>query len=163
MRMRALVVWVGLVSMAPALALAAGVQTGSESSASDEAEVQSAYMKVALAREGSTFAHPGYLVAVDEAGVFIIEVAGKSHEVSVSVERLGEEQLTLNVVYRIDGHQQLEEVVQSKPGEDVKITHGKTTLTVNVDPQGSPDTSRGDGDQIDGPKHDKDDPLGGLD
>ena len=129
--------------------------------AAEEAGVHSAYVKVKLARKGNTFAHPGYRIAIDEQGLFVIQCDGKNHEIAVSIRDASMERLELEVVYSIDGRTQLTEVVSAEAGEDVQLSKGKTKLWVNVNPQGSEDTSRDD-DEIDKPKHDEDDPLGGM-
>lgn len=127
-----------------------------------ESEVHAAYVKVALTRDGNTFAHPGFLMAGDEEAVFVINCEGKDYEVTLSFRELGESTSTVFIEYGVNGRTQWAEQLEVKAGEDAKLTKGKSTLTVNVDPHGQEDTSRGDGDQIDGPKHDEDDPLGGI-
>jgi hypothetical protein len=127
-----------------------------------EAEVHAAYVKVALTRDGNTFRYPGFLMASDEEGVFVIQCEGKDHEITLSFRKLGESRATVFVEYGVGGRIQWAEELEVEAGEDARLIKGKSTLAINVDPHGQEDTSRGDGDQIDGPKNDEDDPLGGM-
>ena len=130
------------------------------SSASD-AEIHAAYVKLRLTRDGNTFQHPGFMMAVDEEGVFVITCDGKDHEITVSFDEAGETRFTLRVEYAIAGRTQWIETVAAEAGRDAELSHGKSKLAINVDPQGSEDTSRDEGDKIDEPD-DEDDPLSGL-
>jgi hypothetical protein len=127
-----------------------------------EAEVHAAYVKVALTRDGNTFQHPGFLMGPDDQGVFVIQCEGKDHEITLSFRKLGDDDATVYIEYGINGRVQWAEELEVEAGADTALTKGKSKLTINVDPQGTEDTSRGDGDQIDGPENDEDDPLGGI-
>ncbi len=133
---------------------------GSPARADEAVEVEAAYIKVALTRDGQTFAHPGYRVSKHEQGVFVIECEGKAHEVAVLLHEGSSERLRVTVEYSVDGRSVLTQELSVAAGEDVELDGGKTKLAINVDPQGSKDTSRKDGDKIDGP--DSEDPLGGV-
>lgn len=144
------------------LGLLAPVVLPSARASAAEAEVHAAYVKVALTRDGNTFRHPGFLMASDEEGVFVINCEGKDHEITLSFRELGESRATVFIEYGVGGRVQWAEELVVEAGEDAELSKGKSTLTINVDPHGQEDTSRGDGDQIDGPKNDEDDPLGGI-
>ncbi|PRQ10127.1 hypothetical protein ENSA7_00760 [Enhygromyxa salina] len=146
--------------LVPATTSAAEPAAAPEAAA--EGETHAAYVKVALTRDGNTFAHPGFLMADDEQGVFVIQCEGKDHEITLSFRELGESRARVLVEYGVNGRVQWAEEIDVEAGDDAQLVKGKSTLTINVDPHGQEDTSRGDGDQIDGPKNDKDDPLGGL-
>ena len=127
----------------------------------EEAGVDSAYVKVALTtKDGKTLQHPGFRVALDEQGVFVIELEGKSHEVAVSILEASETKFKISVQYGIDGRIQLTEELEAEVGKPVKLSKGGNTLTLELDPRGSQDKSRKDEDQIEQP--DEDDPLGGM-
>jgi len=128
--------------------------------AEEQAEVDAAYVKVALIRDGKTHAHPGFRVAKDEEGVFVIECDGKSHEVAILLRKGTAEQLEITVDYSVDGRSVLAQELSVAAGKDVQIGKGETKLAINVDPRGKKDTSRKDQDKIEGP--DSDDPLGGM-
>lgn len=146
-----------------ALALVPVLLTLAPSSASAaESTVQAAYVKVGLTWDKSTHRHPGFLMAVDEEGVFEIQVEGRTHAITVSFIEVGAEHLTLSVKYAINGTVQWTESLDVEAGTDTVLQKGQSKLTFNVDPQGSEDSSRDDEDKIEGPKDDKDDPLGGL-
>ncbi|PRQ05341.1 hypothetical protein ENSA5_03310 [Enhygromyxa salina] len=144
--------------LAPALLLASPTTSAAQS----EAEVPAAYVKVALTLDGSTFEHPGFLMASDEEGVFVIEHSDKAHEIKVSFRELGESSSTVLVEYAIGGRTQWLEELEVAAARDTELSKGKSKLTINVDPQGSKDSSRDDEDKVEGPDHDEDDPLGGL-
>lgn len=151
------VVGLSLLACVPAvLAL-----TPSSASAA-EATIHAAYVKVGLTWDKSTHRHPGFLMAVDEEGVFEIQCEGRTHAITVSFIEVGEQHLTLAVEYAINGTVQWSESLDVEAGTDTVLQKGKAKLTFNVDPQGSEDSSRDDEDKIEGPKDDKDDPLGGL-
>lgn len=156
--MRRLGFVVGLTLLAPALLLTPATTSAAEA----EAEVPAAYVKVALTRDGSTFKHPGFLMASDEEGVFVIECSGKAHEITISFREVGESRSTILVEYAIGGRTQWAEELEVEAGKDTELSKGKSKLTINVDPQGSEDSSRDDDDKLDGPEDDEDDPLGGL-
>jgi hypothetical protein len=140
----------GLVALAPCEAAAA------------ESKIHAAYVKVGLTLDGSTFRHPGFLMAIDEAGVFEIAAGGRTHAITVSFREVGETYLTIHVEYEINGNTQWVQDIEVEGGVDKVVQKGQAKLTFNVDPQGSEDTSRDDEDKVEGPKHDKDDPLGGA-
>lgn len=127
-----------------------------------DAEVHAAYVKVGLTRDGNTFNHPGFLMAMDEEGVFVMEIDGREHEIAVSFVEVGERNFTIKIEYAVGGHTQWIERLEVEAGVDTELIKGKNTFTFNVDPQGSGDSSRDEGDKIDGPEDDPDDPLGGL-
>jgi hypothetical protein len=127
-----------------------------------EATVHAVYVKVGLTWDKSTHRHPGFLMAIDEEGVFEIQVEGRTHAITVSFIEVGEKQLTLAVKYAINGTVQWSEALDVEAGTDTVLQKGQAKLTFNVDPQGSEDSSRDDEDKIEGPKDDPDDPLGGL-
>jgi len=145
-----------LLVLTPAVAL---VPT---TSAASEGEIHGAFVKLRLTRDGNSYQHPGFLMAMDEQGVFVITCDGKDHEITVSFEEVGETRFTLRVEYAIAGRTQWIESVAVEAGEDTEYSHGKSVLTFNVDPQGSEDTERDENDKIDDPDHDEDDPLSGL-
>ncbi|MFO7565280.1 MAG: hypothetical protein R6X02_21740 [Enhygromyxa sp.] len=128
--------------------------------AAEQAEVDAAYVKVALTRGGKTHAHPGFRVGKDEQGVFVIECEGKNHEIAVVLHEGDADKLQISVEYSVDGRQLLREELQVEAGKDAQLGKGETKLAINVDPRGKKDTSRKDEDKIDGP--DSDDPLGGM-
>lgn len=132
------------------------------SAAAAESSIHAAYVKVGLTWDKSTHRHPGFLMAVDEEGVFEIQCDGRTHAITVSFLEVGEQHLTLSVKYAINGAAQWTEELEVEAGTDAVLQKGKSKLTFNVDPQGSEDSSRDDKDKIDGPKNDKDDPLGGI-
>ena len=154
--MRRLGFVIGLCLLAPVVLLAPATTSAAEG------EVHAAYVTVGLTRDGNTFRHPGFLMAGDEEGVFVINCDGKDHEITISFRELGESSSTVLIEYGVNGRTQWIETLEVEAGADAQLTKGKSTLTINVDPHGTEDTSRGDGDQIDGPKNDKDDPLGGM-
>ncbi|KIG17842.1 hypothetical protein DB30_02464 [Enhygromyxa salina] len=163
--MRRLGFVIGLCLLAPAILLPATTSAAKTTSAPHPAakgEIHAAYVKVALTRDGNTFAHPGFLMASDEQGVFVIQCEGKDHEITLSFRELGESRAAVLVEYGVNGRVQWAEEIDVKAGDDAKLVKGKSTLTINVDPHGQEDTSRGDDDQLDGPKNDEDDPLGGM-
>jgi hypothetical protein len=135
--------------------------TPREAAAAD-ANIHAVYVKVGLIWEGSTFRHPGFLMAADEQGVFEIEAGGKKHAIIVSFVELGEKQLTLRVEYEINGSTQWIENIDVEAGADTTVSKGRAKLILNADPQGSEDTSREDQDKLEKPGHDPDDPLGGA-
>lgn len=126
----------------------------------EQDEVDAAYVKVALTRDGKTYAHPGFRVAKDEQGVFVIECGGKNHEVAVVLREGTEQTLRITVEYSVDGQGVLSEELSVEAGKDTQIGKGETKLAINVDPRGKQDTSRKDEDKIEGPGGD--DPLGGM-
>ena len=150
--------------LAPAVALIPSTSVeAAEAVAAAEAEVPAAYVKLTLTRNGNSYQHPGFLMAADEEGVFVINCDGKDHEIAVSFVSMGETHFTLSVDYAINGRTQWVEELRAEAGEDAELTHGRSVLAINVDPQGSEDTSRDEGNQIDDPDSDgEDDPLGGL-
>jgi hypothetical protein len=133
-----------------------------DSALAAESTVHAAYVKVALTWDKSTHRHPGFLMAVDEEGVFEIQCEGRTHAITVSFLEVGEEHLTLSVTYAINGTTQWSESLEVEAGANTVLQKGKAKLTFNVDPQGSQDSSREDEDKLDGPEDDKDDPLGGI-
>jgi hypothetical protein len=144
-----------------ALPVFAGVtMIPSDAIAEDAIQVDAAYVKVALTHAGKTLEHPGFRVARDEQGVFVIECEGKNHEVAVVLLEGTSEQLRVSVEYSVDGHSVLSEELAVTAGEDARLSHGSTKLAINVDPRGKKDTSRKDDDKLDGPHGD--DPLGGM-
>lgn len=145
-----------LFLLAPVLAM-----TPCEAAAAD-ATIHAVYVKVGLTWEGSTFRHPGFLMATDEQGVFEIEAGGKKHAIIVSFRELGEKQLTLHVEYEINGTTQWIDDVDVDAGVDTPVSKGRAKIVLNADPQGSEDTSRDDKDKVEKPGHDPDDPLGGA-
>jgi hypothetical protein len=154
--MRRLGFVVGLLVLVPSLAMAPSDASAAESS------IHAAYVKVGLTWDKSTHRHPGFLMAVDEEGVFEIQCDGRTHAITVSFLEVGEQHLTLSVKYAINGAAQWAEALEVEAGTDTVLQKGKAKLTFNVDPQGSEDSSRDDEDKLDGPKNDKDDPLGGI-
>jgi hypothetical protein len=154
--MRRLGFVVGLSLLVPSLAMAPN------SASAAETTVHAAYVKVGLTWEKSTHRHPGFLMAIDEEGVFEIQCEGKKHAITVSFVEVGEQHLTLSVKYAINGTVQWTDELDVEAGADTVLQKGKAKLTFNVDPQGSEDSSRDDEDKIEGPEDDKDDPLGGL-
>lgn len=151
--------------LAPAVALipSTSVEAAEAVEAAEvEVEAPAAYVKLTLTRNGNSYQHPGFLMAADEEGVFVINCDGKDHEIAVSFVSMGETHFTLSVDYAINGRTQWVEEFRAEAGEDAELTHGRSVLAINVDPQGSEDTSRDEGDQIDDPDGDEDDPLGGL-
>lgn len=157
--MRRLGFVVGLCLLAPVPALLA---LAPNRAAASESTVQAVYVKVGLTWDKSTHRHPGFLMAVDEEGVFEIQCEGRTHKITVSFIEVGERQLTLAVEYAINGSVQWSEALEVEAGTDTVLQKGKAKLTFNADPQGSEDSSRDDEDKIEGPKDDKDDPLGGI-
>jgi hypothetical protein len=157
--MRRLGFVVGLFALAPVPVL---LTLAPSSASAAESTVQAAYVKVGLTWDKSTHRHPGFLMAVDEEGVFEIQVEGRKHAITVSFIEVGAEHLTLSVKYAINGTVQWTESLDVEAGTDTVLQKGQAKLTFNVDPQGSEDSSREDEDKIEGPKDDKDDPLGGL-
>lgn len=154
---------VGLSLLAPVpvlLALTPSSASGSPSEA--ETTIHAAYVKVGLTWDKATHRHPGFLMAIDEEGVFEIQCEGRTHAITVSFIEVGDKQLTLAVKYAINGTVQWTEALDVEAGTDTVLQKGKAKLTFNVDPQGSEDSSRDDEDKIEGPKDDKDDPLGGI-
>ena len=156
----------GLLVLTPLAVLATSMTataTTSESpTAMGDEEVNAVgYVTVALTREGSTFKHPGFLMYPDEVGVFVINCDGKDHEVAISFREVGETEFTLLVEYTIGGYKQWAEELDVVAGEDTELQKGRSKLTIKVDPQCSKDTSRDEGDKIEKPKEDPDDPLGG--
>lgn len=135
--------------------------SAAEATVPAQAEASAAYVTVALTRADSTFKHPGFLMAMDEEGVFVINCEGKDHEITLSFRDVGDTYFTLLIEYAINGHKQWAEKLRVEAGVDKELSKGRSTLTINVDPQGSEDTSREDGDKLDKPKNDEDDPLGG--
>lgn len=127
-----------------------------------ESNIHAAYVKVGLTWDKATHRHPGFLMAVDEEGVFEIQVDGRTHAITVSFVEVGEKVLTLSVKYEINGTTQWVDQVEVEAATDTVVQKGKAKLIFNVDPQGSEDSSRDDKDKIDKPKNDKDDPLGGI-
>jgi hypothetical protein len=147
---------IGLSLLAPTLAMIPSTTSAAE------ADVQAAYVKVALSRDGNTYRHPGFLMAMDEEGVFVIKCDDRNHEIAVSFREVGETRFTLYIEYDIDGRTQWAEELEVEAGTDAELEKGRSLLTFNVDPQGSEDTTRDDEDKLDDPGHDEDDPLGGL-
>ena len=131
-----------------------------EAIAEEQAEVDAAYVKVALTRDGKTYAHPGFRVGKDEEGVFVIDCDGNNHEITIVLREGNAEQLSVSVQYSVDGRSVLAEDLTVEAGKDTQLGEGATTLAINVDPRGKKDTSRKDDDKIDEP--DSDDPLGGM-
>lgn len=128
-----------------------------------ESNIHAAYVKVGLTWDKATHRHPGFLMAIDEEGVFEIQVDGRTHAITVSFLEVSDKVLTLAIKYDINGTTQWTDTLDVEPATDTVLQHGKAKLTFNVDPQGSEDTSRDDEDKIeDKPKNDKDDPLGGV-
>jgi hypothetical protein len=148
---------VGLLLLAPAPVLLAPARASAA-----ESNIHAAYVKVALTWEKSTHRHPGFLMAIDEEGVFEIQVDGRTHAITVSFVEVGERVLTIAVKYEINGTTQWTDTLDVEAGTDTVLQQGKAKLTFNVDPQGSEDSSRDDEDKLDKPKNDKDDPLGGV-
>ncbi len=142
--------------------LAPAVLLVPSTSVAAEPEVEHMYVKLTLKRDGNSYQHPGFLMAADEEGVFVINCDGKDHEITVTFDEVGESRFTLSIDYAINGRTQWVEKLDAEAGEDARLEHGKSALAINVDPQGSKDTSRDDDDQVDRPKNDEDDPLGGL-
>lgn len=128
--------------------------------AAEEGTVDSAYVKVALTRDGQTFQHPGFRVAKDEQGLFVIEADGRSHEVSILLRETSTERFSITVEYAVDGRNLLRDELVVEAGKIKQLSKGATTLAINVDPQGKKDTTRKDDDKLDGPG--SDDPLGGM-
>lgn len=127
-----------------------------------ENNIHAVYVKVGLTWDKATHRHPGFLMAVDEEGVFEIQCEGKTHAITVSFVEVGEKVLTISVKYEINGSSQWTDTLEVEAGTDTVLQKGKAKLTFNVDPQGSEDSSRDDEDKLDKPKNDKDDPLGGV-
>jgi hypothetical protein len=150
---------VGLSLLAPVPALLA--LTPSSASAA-ETTIHAVYVKVGLTWDKSTHRHPGFLMAVDEEGVFEIQCEGRTHTITVSFIEVGEQHLTLSVKYAINGTVQWTEALDVEAGTDTVLQKGQAKLTFNADPQGSEDSSRDDEDKIEAPKDDPDDPLGGI-
>jgi hypothetical protein len=157
--MRRLGFVVGLFALAPVPVL---VALAPSSASAAESTVQAVYVKVGLTWDKSTHRHPGFLMAVDEEGVFEIQCEGRTHAITVSFLEVGHEHLTLSVTYAINGAVQWTEPLEVEAGTDTVLQKGKAKLTFNADPQGSEDSSREDEDKIEGPEDDKDDPLGGI-
>lgn len=151
-RMRCLGLTLGLL-LTPAMILLPTATAVAE----EQAEVDTAYVKVALTREGKTYAHPGFRVAKGEEGVFEIECSGKTHEVAVVLRGGTAELLQLTVEYSVDGRSVLRQELEVTAGKDVEVGKGDTKLAINADPRGKKDTSRKDQDKIDAPGGD--DPL----
>ena len=126
----------------------------------EQAEFDSAYVKVTLSKDGQSFAHPGFRIVKDEEGLFVIECSGKNHEVSVTLRDASESKVSYVVRYDVDGRTLLSQEVEAEVGKPFEISKGETKLVLDVDPRGQEDTSRKDEDQIDQP--DGDDPLGGM-
>jgi hypothetical protein len=122
-----------------------------------DATVDAAYVKVTLTYAGKAYAHPGFRVAKDEQGVFVIECEGKNHEIAVTLREGDSERLSVNVEYTVDGREVLTQDLSVTAGKDAELGKGKTKLAINVDPQGKKDTSRKDEDKLDEPEGD--DPL----
>lgn len=133
-----------------------------DSASAAESNIHAAYVKVGLTWEKATHRHPGFLMAIDEEGVFEIQVDGRTHAITVSFVEVSEKVLTLSVKYEINGTVQWTDTLDVEAGTDTVLQKGKAKLTFNVDPQGSEDSSRDDEDKLDKPKNDKDDPLGGI-
>ena len=150
---------VSLLAWAPAVD-AAGPPAQPAAEGETKTKVDAAYVKVTLTKDGKTYAHPGFRVNKDEAGVFVIECGGKNHEIAVLLREGDEQQLSVNVEYTVDGQGVLTEDLTVEAGKDTTVGKGATKLAINVDPRGKKDTSRKDEDKLDGP--DSDDPLGGL-
>lgn len=131
---------------------------GSAAAMMEEAELQSAYVRVTLTHDGQRFAHPGFRIARDEQGLFVIDCEGTAHEIAVSIAKAEGNRVTLLVAYDIEGREQLREQLEVEIGTPGELRKGETTLAIDVDPQGSKDTSRDDEDKIEGPGGD--DPLG---
>jgi hypothetical protein len=127
-----------------------------------ESNIHAVYVKVGLTWDKTTARHPGFLMAPDEEGVFEIKLDGRTHTVTVSFVEVGEKVLTLAIKYEINGTTQWTDTLEVEAGTDTVLQKGQAKLTFNADPQGSEDSSRDDEDKIDGPKNDKDDPLGGM-
>jgi hypothetical protein len=150
---------VGLALLAPA-----PVMLAPDSAEAAESNIHAAYVKVGLTWDKATHKHPGFLMAIDEEGVFEIQCEGRTHAITVSFLEVGEKSLTLSVKYEINGTVQWTDSLEVEAATDTVLQKGKAKLTFNVDPQGSEDSSRDDEDKIkDKPKNDKDDPLGGVD
>lgn len=145
-----------------ALVAMAGPAQAEEADAegSDKAGVDSAYVKVTLTKGEDSFAHPGFRVAIDEEGVFVINCDGKDHEVVVTIREASETNFKIEVDYSVNGNEQLSESLDATVGTPVELRKGKTALAIDLDPRGQKDTSRKDGEKILGP--DSDDPLGGM-
>lgn len=127
----------------------------------EEAGVDSAYVKVALTtKSGQTLQHPGFRVEVDEQGLFVIEIDGKSHEVGVTILKASETKFEVEAQYGIDGRMLLTETFEVEVGKPLELSKNGNTIKIDIDPRGSEDKSRKDEDQIDPP--DEDDPLGGM-
>lgn len=148
---------VGLALLAPAPVLLAP-----DSASAAESNIHAAYVKVGLTWEKGTHRHPGFLMAIDEEGVFEIQVDGRTHAITVSFVEVSEKVLTLAIKYEINGTTQWTDTLDVEAGTDTVLQKGKAKLTFNVDPQGSEDSTRDDEDKLDKPKNDKDDPLGGV-
>lgn len=126
----------------------------------EQAEFDSAYVKVTLSKDGQSFVHPGFRIVKDEEGLFVIACSGKNHEVSVTLREASESRVSYLVRYEVDGRTLLSQEVEAEVGKPFEISKGETKLLLDVDPRGQKDTSRKDEDQIDQP--DGDDPLGGM-
>lgn len=147
-------------SLALSLLIPALVVIPSAPANAEQGTVDSAYVMVALTHDGETFQHPGFRVAKDEQGVFVIEHDGRSHEISILLRETSAERFSITLEYAIDGRSQVREELELEAGKDTQVSAGATTLAINIDPRGKRDTSREDGDKIDRPG--SDDPLGGM-
>ena len=154
--MRRMGLILALTFLSPALSMVPSTTSAAE------AEVEHMYVKLTLTREGNTYAHPGFLMAADEEGVFVINCEGKDHEITVTFDEVGETRFKLAIDYAINGRTQWIEHLPAEAGEDARLEKGKSVLAINVDPQGSKDTSRDDEDKVEGPGDNEDDPLGGI-
>jgi hypothetical protein len=164
MRRLGFVVGLSLLAGVPVL-LAPASGDASETSgtaAATESTIQAVYVKVGLTWDKSTHRHPGFLMAVDEEGVFEIQCEGRTHAITVSFIDVGAQHLTLSIKYAINGAVQWNDSLEVEAGTDTVLQKGKAKLTFNADPQGSEDSSRDDEDKIEGPTDDPDDPLGGI-
>lgn len=154
---------VGLLSIAAAASIVVIPSEGIAAhpiAAEEQPQVDAAYVRVALTHDGKTLEHPGFRVARDEQGVFVIECEGKNHEVAVVLLEGTSDQLRVSVEYSVDGRSLLSQDLSVVAGKDAQLSHGSTKLAINVDPRGKKDTSRKDDDKLDGPHGD--DPLGGM-
>lgn len=125
-----------------------------------EQAVDSAFVKLTLTLAGTDYAHPGFRLVEKEEGVFVIEVEGKSHEITVLLRDATDSKFKIHVDYVIDGKAQLGQDLEVEVGKPATLSKGETKLVLDLDPRGDQDKSRKDEDKIDQPEGD--DPLGGM-
>lgn len=122
----------------------------------------SAYVKVTLTKGDKKFAHPGFRIAEKEEGVFEIDSGEQVHEIAVAINEIDEQVFRIHVDYLVDGNSQISEDLVVEHGKQALLDKGESALVIDLDPRGKQDKSRKEGDKIEKPGDDKDDPLGGM-